>query len=393
MPHGISKHKNKINCLDGLRGLAVILVILFHLYGHRRREYGTVVDRVLRNFWFGYCGVNLFLVLSGFCLTLSLLRKDAAGKPLGLGSFFKGRAWRIVPPYYASILLYLAVPLAWRILEGRASNDLTTWQLVTHASFLHGYDDETLFAICVSYWSLSLEMQFYLALPLLYEVAKRRGCWPVLMFVAAISLGWNLWARSIAPGSLALRWGIFPGRWTEFALGMAVAFWYERSGWKGASATRVSSALSALFLALALGVGYTEGHIDPISLNYLYGAGFAMLLMATLSSGIRGGRLARMLEWPWIVRAGEMSYSLYLTHVLIQGKTSKLCSLLVPNPNPAAEIGLVLVNLAAIFAGGWLFYVLVESHFQRSVGTKRESASMRMKVLDASRSLVPAARH
>jgi peptidoglycan/LPS O-acetylase OafA/YrhL len=100
-----------------------------------------------------------------------------------------------------------------------------------------------------------------------------------------------------------------------------------------------------------------------------------------------------MLERPWIVRAGEISYSLYLTHVLIQGKTSKLCSLLVPNPNPATEIGLVLVNLAAIFAGGWLFYVLVESHFQRSVGTKRESASMRMKVLDASRSLVPAARH
>src|SRR4051794_10425305 len=99
---------NLLQCVDGLRGLAIILVILFHLHHHRQRGYHPEVARILRSCSQGYTGVHLFFVLSGFCLTYSLLRKEATGKPARLAEYLQARFWRIAPPYYASILFYLA---------------------------------------------------------------------------------------------------------------------------------------------------------------------------------------------------------------------------------------------------------------------------------------------
>ena len=88
----------KLDCLDGLRGVAILLVVLFHLAGGGGQPYHRLVASALTPFRFGYTGVHLFLVLSGFCLTHSLLRRAAAGRPPTIRSYLASRFWRIAPP-------------------------------------------------------------------------------------------------------------------------------------------------------------------------------------------------------------------------------------------------------------------------------------------------------
>ena len=189
---------DKLTCVDGLRGTAVGLVILFHLHKHWPDRLGPYCDRMLGSFYFGYCGVSLFFVLSGFCLTYSLLRREAVGKLTSLSSYFASRFHRIAPPYYASILLYLLVPFVKWLLSGELSDDLSLRQVSSHVMFLHGFAEDTLFGLCPAYWTLALEMQFYLILPVLFVCARKWGAAWVVLVVTLVSLIWNASTPSFA---------------------------------------------------------------------------------------------------------------------------------------------------------------------------------------------------
>ena len=218
-PHG------KLDAIDGLRGLAVLGVIGFHQrLCWDRLPTPTLVHRLLAPSRFGYVGVHLFLVLSGFCLTHSLLRRRREGRSPTLRRYLVDRWRRIAPPYYAvmaaciALNLALSAPAAW-----------PGWrQFLYHPTFLHGLRPDTLGAINAPFWSLSIEFQFYLWLPLLFAASVKLGVVPVVSTVVAASLAWRTYVLSTIPDDQWLLMGSFAGRWSEFAAGMAVAWWHDR---------------------------------------------------------------------------------------------------------------------------------------------------------------------
>ncbi len=147
--------KHKLIGLDHLRAFAICYVVLFHyrLFGHP--------DWVNTAGDFGWTGVDLFFVLSGFLISGQLFATIAKGKSISMKEFFTKRFFRIIPPYLVMLCLYVAFPFLrerehiaplWRYLTFTTNFGLDVSQIGT---FTHS-------------WSLCVEEQFYLILPLIF---------------------------------------------------------------------------------------------------------------------------------------------------------------------------------------------------------------------------------
>lgn len=366
---------NKLACLDGLRGLAVLAVVLFH---HRLESESFPVRSELYTLLapsrLGYLGVHLFLVLSGFCLTHSLIGRARKGRSPSLARYFRDRWWRIAPPYYAAIAVYLIVATiqrSWGLSPVRPEA-VDARQIGVHLAFLHGLWPETLEAINSPFWSLSLEFQFYLTLPLLFALAERVGYRAVVAAVVGLSLIFRAGIVGVVPEQLGVLNGFFLGRWAEFALGMAVASWANRRergpAWLDAKAWPVMLAGSLTFLVVGAGLALT-GWVIPV--DPILGVGFALLLLSAILSADEGRPLGRWLSWRPLTALGTVSYSIYLTHSLVLASLDRTYS---RHFGTRAGLGsdclLLIVNVASVFAVGWLFFRVVESRFARSIDTK-----------------------
>src|SRR5438876_1988806 len=159
--------------LDLLRALAIIVVVIYHaaLFGFKLP---SRVDR------FGWIGVDLFFVLSGYLIGGQLLAPLARDRPIKLGRFFARRALRIMPAYFIVLAIYFLLP-SWHEYP-EMSQPLWKFLLSVQNIALHG---GTAFSHA---WALSVEDQFYLALPFLLLFVNR---WPraAVIFPCAIVLG------------------------------------------------------------------------------------------------------------------------------------------------------------------------------------------------------------
>jgi peptidoglycan/LPS O-acetylase OafA/YrhL len=155
--------------LDGLRALSLLLVIAGHA-------------RTTSRIWY-YCsaglGVGIFFVLSGFLITILLLREELAFGGISLGAFYIRRAFRILPPYFLTIGVYLLVALipSQRELRVRFLNTLPyflTWS--------NEYVPKGVAATFTHSWSLSVEEKFYVVWPLLFFIVLRKlkGRWAIV---------------------------------------------------------------------------------------------------------------------------------------------------------------------------------------------------------------------
>src|SRR6478609_6240263 len=164
--------------VDTLRGFAALWVFLLHVHGYwldNVRPPKLSGDGVLvRAMGFGGAGVDIFIVLSGFCLTLPLIR-DGRVRDLEPRPFFRRRAYRLLPAYYAAVLLVMALELVPGLRERLVSRDLTPLDGLTHLTLTFPLFGDTLSSVNGSLWSISLEATLYLGFPLLLLVHRRWG--------------------------------------------------------------------------------------------------------------------------------------------------------------------------------------------------------------------------
>lgn len=147
--------------LDTLRAAAILAVMFFHL-----TIFGELPEGILPLPWFGWMGVDLFFVLSGFLIGQQLLRGWTEEQRPSFGRFYLRRAARILPAYWFVLLLYFLVP-AWRESSGLPP----LWTFLTFTLNL----DVNLRQHAFSHaWSLCVEEHFYLLLPLLLALLMRR---------------------------------------------------------------------------------------------------------------------------------------------------------------------------------------------------------------------------
>jgi peptidoglycan/LPS O-acetylase OafA/YrhL len=313
--------------LDGLRGIAILLVVVLHYFYlpfHPANHPGSWFVPVHHLLGAAWVGVDLFFVLSGFLLGGILMDHRAA--PNLFRIFYLRRTCRILPAYFVFLTPLLFVPLldSWPALQTLLSTgDIPAWTyplfLQNLAMTLRGSWGE---AWIGTTWSLAVEEQFYLILPLLIRFVPLRRL-PVLLLALTLiapvlRTALHLWAAT--PQAQVGAYTLLPCRWDSLLLGVLVA-WAIRdpqaTAWFRQQAGRLR--LGWLLLAaagLALACYFPDMKTVPMrTLGYTL---IALLFATTVLCGHLGvlpGR--RLLEWSWLRYIGRISYLLYLIHMSV----------------------------------------------------------------------------
>lgn len=307
--------------LDGLRGLAIFLVILCHYIGNAEHsQLGLWPHRFLSAFTAGWSGVDLFFVLSGFLIGGILF--DARSAPHYFRAFYMRRVFRILPIYYAWIFLYAAIVVgALLFAPGRTSlapSDLL--QIPLHLFFLQNiWIGMPAFAWTwfVVTWSLAVEEQFYLLAPPLIRFLSLRN----LVLVLACTIAAAPLFRFIVyrmTGNPFVASMPMPCRSDALAWGILLAIAWRQPGFRRLVASRPASLRGALCV-LALGVlallwwlARPAGLLTlTLGLSWL-SAFYSVLLLTALSQA--SGWISRFFRLRLLGSLGTISYCVYLLH-------------------------------------------------------------------------------
>jgi peptidoglycan/LPS O-acetylase OafA/YrhL len=328
---------------DGLRAIAVMWVVLHHLYhgGHIARLAEHLPAFAIRAMEYGYLGVTIFFVLSGYVMALTTHALDVDGRVAG--RFLLRRLVRLTPPLYASIAVALALAWVEAILRPQTAHMPSPAAVVAHLFYAQdflGYP-----AINVVYWTLIVEIQFYIAFALMAwagDALRRATGWPWARMVAGgvAALIAVPWALRFA--STALWPGGFIGFWYAFMLGVLVCWWARRepgAGW----------GLAALMAVVAVGVA-REPQANGV---------VALLTAGALVAAHRANAMQRWLNVGWVQWIGLISYSVYLFHVNVQG-VSAYALRRVLSASLVTDIVLGVVLVVAPLLASWVAYRLIE---------------------------------
>jgi len=310
-------HADRDEALDGLRAIAALMVVFYHC-GVQVQVPPLVIP--------GYSGVHLFFVLSGYLISRPFWARLMNGQALPSWRRYGARRFmRIYPTYFVALVVFVAMRFAGHLHTPTAAD------IVLHLLLVFNWGDAAQFlAINIAMWTLAIETQFYVLLPIAASLAKR--CAPaggrlatLLVGLAFLLIGWGsrcLEYRSTLPGELRFR---LPFSFLDlFATGMFVAHLeLTRAAFFRARLPLRAGLLLCAF-ALLFGSNYwlvSAGGGDWLSpptlaLACLYPtlicAAFALILLVVLT---RARSRVAVLTWAPFVFVGKISYSVYLFHV------------------------------------------------------------------------------
>jgi peptidoglycan/LPS O-acetylase OafA/YrhL len=300
--------------LDGLRGLAVLVVMLLHFTTAMTPPAGSAAAEVRGIFQLGWIGVDLFFVLSGFLITGILA--DNRGSDRYFSAFYARRALRILPVYVAAlVVVFHLVPLVFAEHQGTTrGTELSFWLFV--ANFRHlPYDVARLVG---HYWSLAIEEQFYLLWPLVVYFASRRAARGIVLATIVVEPALRFAALRMGVGGGAI-YHYTPFRLDGLAMGAFVALELREEGGVERLRRWWRPAASVGFLAFVV-------YVLPIALPHPVSGELRLaltfsavsVLFGALLTGVvlsREGRARRALGHPALVTLGSYSYAMYLLHV------------------------------------------------------------------------------
>jgi peptidoglycan/LPS O-acetylase OafA/YrhL len=360
-PPAAAPRRQRLVGLDGIRGLAALYVVVNHVF--LRSFPGYRADHApLWAAWliYGRFAVVVFIVVSGF--SLALAPASRGWRLDGVSQFARRRARRILPPYWAALAFSLVV--AWLVVPQPghgipdAKSVLVNGLLVQNIVAAHSPN--------AAFWSMAVEAQLYLLLPLLLLVVRRRGALVMLAIVTLIVAAVGIFGPHItrldtfviqSPPDLA----------ALFAVGILTA------GVVSATQARRSWPWGRLALAALTPVVATVWWQGSVwTLDHLFWVDLALgpavgCLLAALATG-RPAPLLRVLDARPMRSLGSFSYSLYLTHApIVAIVCERIVARRVPLGVPAFLVSLALVlPLTIMFARG--FAALFEAPSRRAHG-------------------------
>ena len=208
--------------LDGLRGIAVLLVLWYHVWEISWLPAPLPALQFIPET--GFVGVDLFFYISGFVIVYPFIKALAAGKPAPTwGHFAYRRGIKILPSYLLSIAAVIAIGYAHFSSGGQAARDIGTRLL-----FIHTWWSDTYGSINGVLWTLAVEVEFYAVFPLLW-LAFKHYPWLTAAAMVAISMLYRVHAAQCCyNGSMELLVFNLPGYLDIFAAGMISALLYVR---------------------------------------------------------------------------------------------------------------------------------------------------------------------
>jgi len=384
---GVRDEIGHIAGIDGLRGIAVLWVALFHFTVLRPADATT--QALLQApggalAAHGYLGVDLFFLVSGFLLAMPWFSHEAAGlaRP-SPARFYARRFWRIVPAYYVQLVVLFGVVLP--LLHGatfwRSDLWVYLYNLVAHALFLHNTTPLSSGSMQVNgaLWTLAVEAQFYAILPLAMPLvvrAPRLACAGCM----AIAVAWRIAAQvDLAPlVSLEMQMGR-PWGWPEpvvryllahqlpsylghFALGILLGRAWLAGGLARVPAFTLDVAAACAIVALDLFLAAGRSVVGELAWAV------PMLAVAVpLAAAARAGTwTSRLLSRGPLAFVGRVSYSMYLYHL-------PLLLLLAPIL-PARSLLALPAYLAAAITVAFVSWRYVEQPWLRGIPRVGRSA-------------------
>lgn len=374
----------KIWGLDIFRGLAAMLVFFFHywtFYGMPNVEsfFGKIFSA-------GHLGVDIFFVLSGFLVSLSLFRycsvESQSGRPQGcaptnsnaLKKYFSARLRRIVPLAVASTLLFFIIK--------RNFGTENFLDLFAHILFLQGFFQNFYHSINPVMWTLSVEMLFYIFLPLLYVFIAKKNFTRFLsigFFLVVLSFIWRgvvfyWYPESSAQEKIFLSEQLW-GRFDQFFLGMVLAVLvftkkvsrHSKKFWNDGFQYYFSILSGILIFSFSystfaeIGSGFRDVFWMQVLLHSLVGLGFFLFLLGFVGLQNTSDKKHRDLNrtplqkiFTPLLFLGEISYGIYVFHFPIVSQVSKIF------PNPL--IGFIVSFIFTILLS-WISWQFFEKKF------------------------------
>jgi peptidoglycan/LPS O-acetylase OafA/YrhL len=305
--------------LDGVRGIAIVLVLLFHQsIGEPRNR----LDRVVHNLiGAGWTGVTLFFVLSGFLITGILL--DSRGARHYFRNFYARRALRIFPLYYAVLFLSLVVLVRIVLphmdlesgksaLAGVAGQEWWYWLYLVNFRLAFQGQGGSYLDIA---WSLSMEEQFYLVWPLVVWLVRPRWLGAVcgVLIVGAVTMRVGMLVADYPAGAVKMLTTSFLDALGAGALLAVVARSPRAMARCAEAAPWVFVAAVAVFLGCWFRLPNEFDQFYPrITMPMAVVASASLVMLA-----YHKGRVARLLAWAPLRFFGRYSYAMYLLHLPI----------------------------------------------------------------------------
>ena len=363
--------------LDGVRGLAILLVLFFHFM---MIEGNSPAHRLIQKTWgYGWAGVDLFFVLSGFLITGILL--DAKSKLPTAGSFFKNfyarRTVRIFPLYYAFLIMFLlvlpAVMPTFYDLYGRPPTGEWTYWTYTYNLFQGHHQSEREFSHTMGVtWSLCIEEQFYLIWPTIVWLCRPK----TLLKVCAGLIAMSMVSRGLVNHYSG--YSTFVTQWTfcrmdPLAIGATIAIATRLAPQRVLAARKYVIHLLWVIPILIVGWNVVMGSLLSSKLFMIGGftalaVMFGSLLLTTITAA-PGSPIVWILSNPLLRLFGKLSYAMYLFN---QPVKYALLRYVYGFPDPTQEFTSVPTQLVFfVFAttitvvAAWMSWHLFEKHFLR----------------------------
>jgi len=330
--------------LDGLRAVAIGLVLLHHLPLAIGRDVGWLQPLSSA----GWIGVDVFFALSGFLITGILL--GTVGRPYYWRRFYGRRALRILPLYYAVLTLVFLTRTIGPALPAEARPS-PLWFYGFFSNFWYAQKPESTDVVLEVTWSLSVEEQFYLVWPLLIHFLSRRV---LVVALCGLVMAAPVFRHLIASGAPSLCHTLC--RMDGLAFGcLAALWWFSARSYVPRSLGKMALASwGALLIIIALGGFQLEKWGVPTYLYALVPLATVTTILAVLAG--QGGRLSRLLGWSPFVRICRVSFGLYLLHplafIMIHQFASGFGS---PGQLPGPAFALLWGGLALAFAMAMAF--------------------------------------
>jgi peptidoglycan/LPS O-acetylase OafA/YrhL len=363
-----ARNDGRIVALDGPRGLMTILVLISHFFAE--------IANGIPSLGFGWYAVNMFFVLSGFLIgRLIIEKKDHANF---FSVFIMRRVCRTIPSYVVSVLMIFGLLWLFRAepwTQFRTEFPLWSYLTFTQNIFMAVTNDAGAYWLAPT-WTLALEEQLYILLPLVFFLLPRRLWLPTFLGVAAVAV--ILRVLVFGAGLANTNWGlvVLPTRGDVLVIGVIAAILYKAHS---AGLARYDLMLRALPIALLAATAIT-GLVDPVErrLFHIVGplfvsAAFASFLLAVA----RGAPEGRRFEGPFLCFFGHVSYCVYLTHLAVLGLMHGLVFGLKPSLGSAEQWALTITALFVAVFVGWAMTRFMEERLTNYGRSWKWSAEMR----------------
>ena len=373
--------------LDVLRGIAILMVVLYHLQGISYRSFGNFdlydvkpgghfITPSIPEFtlwatypiYYGQSGVVLFFVLSGFCIHYSILLSQKKAAENGTSFRFAfipyllRRAWRILPAYLITLTIIFAYQRWQAHLQGEKFF-IGIKDYILHVLMLHNLRPNTFQSINPSFWSLAVEWQFYLIYPAFLFFTIRFGVMISLACSVIVSIVCQIavlqMTQQVTDDKIISCWSQFPLiTWFHWCLGAFVAeYWH-----KGRPLCRIPGSVLLMLWVIMLGIAAHKplNLFDASIVSMLWPVMFTLTLQAYIQIKRSPNFIERL-----ITPIGLCSYSMYLIHQPILKPMLDFVHqhrLLPDWRSIDMSVGAVVI-VGVLFAISWFGFKFVETPF------------------------------